>query len=42
VIPEPTGEAWTDNYIRVQLPLADGARGLIQAKVWAPEMAAVA
>lgn len=28
VVPEPTGEGWTDNYIRVKVPLAEVGRGL--------------
>jgi threonylcarbamoyladenosine tRNA methylthiotransferase MtaB len=28
ILPEPTGEAWTDNYIRVDVPLADTGMGL--------------
>jgi threonylcarbamoyladenosine tRNA methylthiotransferase MtaB len=28
VLPEPTGEGWTDNYIRVQMPLPQSTQGL--------------
>jgi threonylcarbamoyladenosine tRNA methylthiotransferase MtaB len=28
VVPEPTGEGWTDNYIRVKVPLSEVGRGL--------------
>jgi threonylcarbamoyladenosine tRNA methylthiotransferase MtaB len=28
VLPEPSGEAWTDNYIRVDIPLSETGRGL--------------
>ena len=28
VLPEPTGEGWTDNYIRVDVPLKETKSGL--------------
>lgn len=35
-LPEPSGEGWTDNYIRVQVPLAEVKRGLSHRQVWSP------
>lgn len=32
-LPEPSGEAWTDNYIRVEVPLSEVARGLSHRRV---------
>ncbi len=42
-LPEPSGEAWTDNYIRVEVPEASRNTGLSFQKVWSPlyEAAAV-
>ncbi|MCB4756007.1 MAG: tRNA (N(6)-L-threonylcarbamoyladenosine(37)-C(2))-methylthiotransferase MtaB [Elusimicrobia bacterium] len=34
VLPEPSGEGWTDNYIRVQLPPGRLAAGLSQERVF--------
>ena len=33
VLPEPSGEGWTDNYIRIEVPLADVSKGLHMAPV---------
>ncbi len=33
VLPEPTGEAWTDNYIRVDVPLSEVKFGLSHRRV---------
>lgn len=33
-LPEPTGEAWTDNYIRIDMPLSSVPGGLQTAPVW--------
>ncbi len=33
VLPEPTGEAWTDNYIRVDVPLSETKSGLSHRRV---------
>lgn len=35
-LPEPSGEAWTDNYIRVEVPEANRNNGLSFQKVWSP------
>jgi threonylcarbamoyladenosine tRNA methylthiotransferase MtaB len=37
VVPEPTGEGWTDNYIRVQVPLAAIPLGLSPHPVASPD-----
>lgn len=42
VVPEPTGEAWTDNYIRVDVPLDAVNRGLHSAPVFSRERQRVA
>jgi threonylcarbamoyladenosine tRNA methylthiotransferase MtaB len=34
VLPEPTGEAWTDNYIRVDVPLTETGSGLSHRRVF--------
>jgi threonylcarbamoyladenosine tRNA methylthiotransferase MtaB len=36
-LPEPSGEGWTDNYIRVQVELAEISEGLSHRRVWSPE-----
>jgi threonylcarbamoyladenosine tRNA methylthiotransferase MtaB len=33
VLPKPTGEGWTDNYIRVDVPLAEVGSGLSYRRV---------
>jgi threonylcarbamoyladenosine tRNA methylthiotransferase MtaB len=35
-LPEPSGEAWTDNYIRVEVPPAERSAGLSFQTVWSP------
>ncbi|MBV9080446.1 MAG: hypothetical protein JO102_04930 [Elusimicrobia bacterium] len=42
VLPEPTGEAWTDNYIRVEVPLDAVPGGLQPAVVRSPRFQAAA
>lgn len=36
VLPEPNGEGWTDNYLRVHLPPGSSDAGLGPQKVWSP------
>jgi threonylcarbamoyladenosine tRNA methylthiotransferase MtaB len=35
-LPEPSGEGWTDNYIRVEVPEPARVAGLSAQKVWSP------
>lgn len=35
-LPEPSGEGWTDNYIRVEIPEPQRAKGLSDQRVWSP------
>jgi threonylcarbamoyladenosine tRNA methylthiotransferase MtaB len=35
-LPEPSGEGWTDNYIRVHVPSAQVQTGLSHIQVWSP------
>lgn len=37
-LPEPSGEGWTDNYIRVQVSPDQVNKGLSEHRVWSPEM----
>ncbi len=37
VLPEPSGEGWTDNYIRVQIPASEPISGLSHRRVWSPD-----
>ena len=39
VLPEPNGECWTDNYIRVDVPLNEVSRGLHPAPVFSRDLA---
>ena len=36
VLPEPSGEGWTDNYIRVRVPDEQISAGLSHMRVWTP------
>ncbi len=38
VLPEPTGDGWTDNYLRVQVPLDQVSKGLHLAPVFHADM----
>jgi hypothetical protein len=38
-VPEPTGEAWTDNYVRVDVPVETVPAGLQVARVWSRKYA---
>lgn len=42
IVPEPTGEAWTDNYIRIEVPLEAVPAGLQMAPVRSNRYPAVA
>jgi threonylcarbamoyladenosine tRNA methylthiotransferase MtaB len=47
ILPEPSGEAWTDNYIRVDVPLAETRMGLharivVAARYGSPDALSVA
>ena len=39
VLPEPSGEGWTDNYIRVDVPLSQVKEGLSHRRVWSSAFA---
>lgn len=39
IVPEPTGEAWTDNYVRIDVPLSSVPAGLQTAPVWSRKYA---
>ena len=38
VLPEPSGEGWSDNYIRVFIPKGKESQGLSHMRVWSPRL----